>query len=111
MAQAQREIFFPTLNFQAKKSLQRCASWQEYIKSKISVLYFPGDDRAKDASEVVKDVADAALTSANELPETDLSFHWKSEDFDKRLTFGLRVLKNMESLGIYLLNKRGQKQS
>ena len=77
--------------------------------SQIDVLYFPGDDRAKDASEVVKDVANAALVRANELLNTDHHLNWKDENYDPRLTVGLRVLERMERLDITLLNDKNQK--
>ncbi len=77
--------------------------------SQIDVLYFPGDDRAKDASEVVRDVADAALARANELLGTDHHFNWIDETHDPRLTVGLRVLDRMKNLGITLLNEKNQK--
>ncbi|MBU52219.1 MAG: hypothetical protein CL920_26290 [Deltaproteobacteria bacterium] len=75
----------------------------------INVLYFPGDDRAEDASEVVKDVADAAIARASEVLGKDHGFNWLSEDEDNRLTVGLRVLKRMESLGINMLDDQNRR--
>ncbi|MCB9638680.1 MAG: hypothetical protein H6727_07210 [Myxococcales bacterium] len=74
--------------------------------SKIDVLYFPGDDRAVDASEVVKDVADAALARANEIVGSDHSINWISEDDDARLTVGLRLwLRLKDEFEINALNE------
>lgn len=80
------------------------------MSNAIDVLYFPGDDRAEDASVVVRELADVALARANELEGTDYSFNWLSEDDDARLTVGLRVLKRMESsFDINLLNEQNGK--
>lgn len=80
------------------------------MSNQIDVLFFPGDDRAEDASIVVRDIANAALARANELESTDYGFNWLSEDDDARLTVGLRVLKRMESnFDINLLNDKNQR--
>ncbi len=71
--------------------------------SQIDVLYFPGDDRAEDASEVAKDVANAALARANEIVGSAHQFNWISENEDARLTVGLRMwlrLKNQFDLPV-----------
>jgi isocitrate dehydrogenase (NAD+) len=75
----------------------------------IDVIYFPGDDRALDASEVVKDLCNASLARANELKGTEFGFNWLDESDDARLTVGLRVLKRMESLGISMLDDQNRK--
>lgn len=76
----------------------------------IDVLYFPGDDRAEDASEVVKSVADAALKRASEKTGTDYRFNWISEKEDEALTIGLRLLGKMKNeLCIELLDANNAK--
>jgi len=76
----------------------------------IDVLYFPGDDRAEDASEVVKSVADAALAQACKLMGEGQTFNWISEKEDQRLTIGLRLLKKMTGdFAINLLDEANSK--
>ncbi len=76
----------------------------------IDILYFPGDDRAEDASEVVKDVADAALARASKLTGSEYKFNWISEENDATLTIGLRLLKRLtDNFGIQLLNDKNGK--
>lgn len=76
------------------------------MSDKIELLYFPGDDRAEDASQVAKDVADAALARANQLCKTSYSFDWQSETEDPTLTVGLRLWKRMQNeFGIEILDK------
>jgi len=71
----------------------------------IDVLYFPGDDRAEDASEVVRAVANTALARASELLGEAYAFNWISEAQDQRLTIGLRLLKKLSGdLGIEVLD-------
>ncbi len=80
------------------------------MANSIDVLYFPGDDRAEDASEVVKAVADTALARASELLGGAYSFNWISEVQDQRLTIGLRLLKKLSGdFGIELLNDANSK--
>lgn len=80
------------------------------MSNKIDVLYFPGDDRAEDASEVVRKVADVALARAGELAGANYAFNWISEKEDQRLTIGLRLLKKMGGdLGISLLDDQNRK--
>lgn len=79
------------------------------MSTPIDVLYFPGDDRAEDASVVVRDLANAALARANTVEGSDYSFNWLSEDDDARLTVGLRVLKRMDGLGIQMLDDQNRK--
>ena len=74
------------------------------MSNQIDVLYFPGDDRAEDASAVTRDLANSALARANELEGTDYSFNWIDENDDARLTVGLRVLDRMKGIGIDLLD-------
>lgn len=78
------------------------------MSEKIELLYFPGDDRAEDASEVAKDVADAALARANKLCGSSYTFDWQSEKEDPTLTVGLRLSKRMtEEFGIPVLDESG----
>lgn len=80
------------------------------MTTKIDVLYFPGDDRVEDASELVKDVADVALKRASKLTGTDYKFNWISEKEDQALTIGLRLLKKMKGgFGIEMLNENNGK--
>lgn len=77
---------------------------------KIDILYFPGDDRAEDASEVVKDIADASLTRAGELTGCKYAFNWISEKEDLNLTIGLRLLKRLKNdYGIEVLDNNNAK--
>ncbi|MCK6509658.1 isocitrate/isopropylmalate family dehydrogenase [Myxococcota bacterium] len=81
--------------------------------SQIDVLYFPGDDRAEDASEVAKDVANAALARANEIVGSSHKFNWISENEDPRLTVGLRLwlrLKNQFDLPVLNENDARDKE-
>lgn len=76
----------------------------------IDVLYFPGDDRAEDASEVVKNVADVALERACKLGGEDYNFNWISEKEDPSLTIGLRLLKRLNNdFGIEMLDQNNSK--
>ena len=79
------------------------------MSNTVDIIYFPGDDRAEDASVVVRDVANAALTRAGEITGNAYSFNWITEDQDPRLTVGLRVLKRMEGLGINMLDDANRK--
>ena len=74
--------------------------------SKIDVIYFPGDDRALDASEVAKDVANAALARANAVLGKAHQLNWISENEDPSLTVGLRLwIRLRDEYGIPVLNE------
>ena len=80
------------------------------MSESIELLYFPGDDRAEDASEVVRVVADAALARANEVCGSDYAFDWQSEVEDPKLTVGLRLwLRLKDEFDINLLNENNQR--
>lgn len=71
----------------------------------VDILYFPGDDRAEDASEVVKDVTDAAIARASSLLGLNYRVNWISEKEDPGLTVGLRLLERIKrDFDIALLN-------
>lgn len=80
------------------------------MSEKIDVLYFPGDDRAEDASIVVRDVANATLTRANELTGSNFSFNWLSEVENPQLTVGLRLWHRMKNeFGVEMLDEQNRK--